>query len=114
VTTTTSGELTPDKPAPGRPFEELRSTGLLWLINRVVFHPRGYALALHRVDGQITGWSLLGDGCEVWRFDNNEDKEFAAVEELFRATTDAALRRADAAARPPSTRSRQITPPGQR
>ena len=56
-----------------RPFNELRDTGLLWLINRVVFHPRGYALALHYADpdpgptgGTATGWSLLGDGTEPW------------------------------------------------
>ncbi|MGX1513979.1 hypothetical protein [Streptomyces collinus] len=48
----------PDTPA--RRFSELRSTGLLWLINRVVFHPRGLALALHCDEGgQAYGWSLL-------------------------------------------------------
>jgi hypothetical protein len=48
-------------------FEELRSTGLLWLINASVFHPRGCALALVYRDGQgepPTGWTLIsaGDG----------------------------------------------------
>jgi hypothetical protein len=49
------------------PIEDLADTGLLWLINRVVFHPRGWALALH-IDtyGKATGWSLLGDGIEPW------------------------------------------------
>lgn len=32
---------------PCRPFDDLRPSGLLWLINRVVFHPWGMALALH-------------------------------------------------------------------
>lgn len=51
----------------GRPFHELRDEGLLWLVNRVVFHPRGYALALHLDDnGAATGWSILGDGTEPW------------------------------------------------
>lgn len=51
----------------GRPFAELRDTGLLWLINRVVFHPRGYALGLHfDLDLNCIGWSLLGDGSEPW------------------------------------------------
>lgn len=73
-----------DQPNTGRPFEELRSTGLLWLVNRVVFHPRGYALAFHRVDGQITGWSLQGDGSEPWTFGcGDEDRHFTAVEALF-------------------------------
>lgn len=66
-----------------RPFEDLRSTGLLWLINRVVFHPRGFALALHREDGEIVGWSLMGDGTEVWVFDGDEEQHFSDVEALF-------------------------------
>jgi hypothetical protein len=54
-----------------RPFAELRDSGLLWLLNRVVFHPRGYALALHFEGaapelGECTGWSLMGDGSEPW------------------------------------------------
>ena len=52
-----------------RPFEDLRDSGLLWLINRAVFHPRGFALALTITDGgQATGWSLLGDGSEPWQY----------------------------------------------
>jgi len=52
-----------------RPFSDLRSSGLLWLINATVFHPRGYALALHFDDeGNAVGWSLMGDGSEVWQF----------------------------------------------
>jgi len=51
-----------------RPLAELRSSGLLWLINRVVFHPQGLALAVVEDDtGTITGWSLVGDGNEpMW------------------------------------------------
>jgi hypothetical protein len=73
-----------------RPFEDLRSTGLLWLINRIVFHPRGYALALHRDDdGTITGWSMLGDGSDLWRFDQDADKEsFAIVTAYFNGITE--------------------------
>lgn len=48
-----------------RSFAEFRDSGLLWLVNRVVFHPRGYALAFHFDDeGVVTGWSLLGNGSE--------------------------------------------------
>lgn len=55
-----------------RPFSDLRDTGLLWLINRTVLHPRGYALALNYeepMDGdEPTGWSLMGDGSEPWQY----------------------------------------------
>jgi hypothetical protein len=63
-----------------RPWEDLKSSGLLWLINRVVFHPRGYALGLHREGGEIVGWSLMGDGTEVWQFNGPEDESFAAAQ----------------------------------
>ncbi|MDX2694959.1 hypothetical protein [Streptomyces ipomoeae] len=59
-----------------QPLSELRSSGLLWLINRVVFHPRGLALALYQEeDGQITGWQLLtaGEG-EPFSFTNRDDE----------------------------------------
>jgi hypothetical protein len=57
----------------GRPLGELRSSGLLWLINTVVFHPRGFALALHVDDsGAVTGWSLQGDGTEAWTFADHQ------------------------------------------
>lgn len=68
---------------PPRLFEELRSAGLLWLINRVVFHPRGFALALVKRDGEIVGWTLQGDGSEVWQFNGDEDESFEAVAETL-------------------------------
>jgi YD repeat-containing protein len=68
-----------------RPFSELPGTGLLWLINRVVFHPRGWALAFHYDDrGELLGWSLIGDGAEVWSMDpKGEDETFAKVQALL-------------------------------
>lgn len=83
-----------------RPFRDLRESGLLWLINRVVLHPRGYALALHYPDGvqsEIgpTGWSLMGDGSEPWTMGDpseadrakygakTEDELFALIKELL-------------------------------
>lgn len=63
-----------------RPWEELRSSGLLWLINRVVFHPRGFALAVVRREGEIVGWKLQGDGTEPWAFNGDEDKLFARAQ----------------------------------
>lgn len=64
-----------------RPFSELSDSGLLWLINRVVFHPRGFALTMHRdgIDGACVGWSLQGDGSEVWSFGEGEDDLFDKV-----------------------------------
>lgn len=44
---------------------DLRRDGLLWLINRCVFHPRGYALGYDEENGSF--W-LLGDGHEPWQF----------------------------------------------
>lgn len=42
-----------------RPLLELSESGLLWLINRVVFHPRGLALALYQEGDEARGWKLL-------------------------------------------------------
>ncbi|MEV1013767.1 hypothetical protein AB0I89_23740 [Micromonospora sp. NPDC049801] len=75
--------MAPDEP--GRPFGELSETGLLWLINATVFHPRGYALALHADStGTVTGWSLMGDGSEPWRFADDMNEQFAAAEQTLR------------------------------
>lgn len=56
-----------------RPFSALRDSGLLWLVNRELFHPRGYALGLHMRDGVARGWTLSGDGSEAWRFEDGVD-----------------------------------------
>jgi len=50
-------------PAPERAaysFEQLADTGVLWMLNRVLFHPRGFALALDSADGESEprGWSV--------------------------------------------------------
>ena len=61
----------------GRPLSELSEAGLLWLINRVVFHPRGLSLYVHRTpDSQVVGWSLQGDGTDVPAFEEGVDEEF--------------------------------------
>lgn len=75
-------------PNTGRPFADLGTTGLLWLINRTTFHPRGFALGIEfNENGQAIGWRLFGDGSEQWTFgaDVDEDAKFAAVERLFAA-----------------------------
>jgi hypothetical protein len=75
-------EVPPPEDGP-MPLSALRDHGMLWLINRVVFHPRGVALAL-AVDenGDVDGWELYGIGDEPWRYDDSvaEDDRFAAAE----------------------------------
>lgn len=76
------------EPIEVRPLGDLRASGLLWLINRQVFHPRGYALALviNEADESASGWRLIGDGGEVWWFDPDVDLEmFAAAEATLSA-----------------------------
>jgi len=71
-----------------RPFRELmEDTGLLWLINRMVFHPRGFALALVFADDERhepVGWQLVGNGTQVWVYD---PAELATEAERFAAAT---------------------------
>lgn len=68
--------LSADPAAPARPFVQLKEEGLLWLINKAVFHPRGFALVLH-VDrhGNGIGWSLGGDGTEAWKMGDDIDED---------------------------------------
>lgn len=65
-----------------RPFVDLSASGVLWAINRVLFHPRGYAFTI-QVDeaGNATGWYIQGDGEEVWTMpEDQEDALHAAFE----------------------------------
>lgn len=68
-----------------RSFTELSPSGLLWLINAAVFHPRGFALAITVRDGEAIGWDIQGDGTEPWRYANNMDHRFAAAEATLAA-----------------------------
>lgn len=76
-------------PVPAQGFAEFREAGLLWLVNKVVFHPRGFALAFDVADdGAVTGWKMLGDGREVWSFTEADDDEgFAAVRSFLATVT---------------------------
>lgn len=79
-----------------RPFKDLSDSGLLWLINRTVFHPRGYALALTVAgDGEATGWSLLGDGSEPWQYGevDVENDKFRQAEATLKDSARPAPRR---------------------
>ena len=70
-----------------RPWVDLFDTGVLWAINRTLFHPRGFGLAVETdaATGAVIGWSLHGDGSEPWKFEDNEmeDARFAAFEALL-------------------------------
>ncbi|WP_371579464.1 hypothetical protein [Streptomyces sp. NBC_01314] len=59
-----------------QPLGALRESGLLWLINRIAFHPRGLALALNQEEGgDITGWQLLAaEEGEPFSFTNRDDE----------------------------------------
>lgn len=81
----TATERTPGE-AEIRTWDDLRDSGMLWLINRQVFHPRGFALALVQVDGQIIGWRLLGHGQEPCAFAGSEDEWFAAAQATLAAS----------------------------
>lgn len=61
---------------------DLRADGVLWAVNRALFHPRGFALAVDTESGELT---LLGDGSEVWQYASPvvEDAHFADFEALL-------------------------------
>lgn len=70
-------------------------TGLLWMINQVIFHPRGYAMYIS-LDGEgvATGWGVMGNGRERWAFvdddpktQDNLDQKFSAFRELLKTAT---------------------------
>jgi hypothetical protein len=57
---------------------DMTEDGLLWAINKVLFHPRGFALAY---DPDIRGFQLLGDGSEAWQFEaDTDDAKFKQFE----------------------------------
>lgn len=61
---------------------DLVESGLLWLINRQVFHPRGFALSR---DPDTNTFYLNGDGADVWSYaeDIGENAKLRRVEALF-------------------------------
>ena len=60
---------------------DLHQDGILWLINRMAFHPRGFALA---VDPETHEFFLQGNGDECFVFTPEDDDEgFEAVEMMF-------------------------------
>lgn len=70
-----------------RPLLELSESGLLWLINRVAFHPRGLALALYQEGDEALGWKLItaAEG-EPFAFPESTDNEgYRRAEATLRA-----------------------------
>lgn len=60
-----------------REFSELKSSGLLWLMNRTVFHPRGFALAFvfdPNISTEPLAWKLLGDGITPWEMGDTDEE----------------------------------------
>ncbi|GGQ48744.1 hypothetical protein [Streptomyces asoensis] len=66
---------------------ELSESGLLWLINRTVFHPRGLALALYQEGDEALGWKLLtAPSGEPFTFPETVDNDgFRRAEATIRA-----------------------------
>lgn len=60
---------------------DLQRDGLLWLVNRSVFHPRGYALGYDPGDGSF---HLLGNGGEPWSFGGDGTGETVYLEAVKR------------------------------
>lgn len=58
---------------------DLRGDSLLWLINRVVFHPRGYALSY---DTDTGDFHLIGEGTEPWVFPGDGSEESAHLQRI--------------------------------
>jgi hypothetical protein len=63
----------------GMPLDDLHSSGMLWYINRVAFHPHGLALAVTYDEAGVPSWSIGGDGSEIWRFDSVTDDTYFAM-----------------------------------
>lgn len=73
--------------------ENLRNSGLLWLINTSVFHPRGYALFLsipteeEKAEGHVESFGFWGDGTEPYSFGDSTEEEFTALERVLSSVT---------------------------
>lgn len=77
--------MTVPEPTPD-PVVDLRADGVLWMVNKTVFHPRGFALAIDTETGVLT---LMGDGTEPWTYEHSiEDECFAAFTALLARASD--------------------------
>lgn len=72
------------------PMSTFRDAGLLWIINKQVFHPHGLALSLEFDDnGTVTAWSVWKDN-EPWGFTPEDDNEsFNKLQEFLKELEEA-------------------------
>lgn len=63
---------------------DLHDDGILWMLNRTVFHPRGFAAGFDPVTGNF---QIFGDGTESWNYaesmEQAENERFRAFEALL-------------------------------
>lgn len=60
---------------------DIINDGVLWYINRLCFHPRGFALSY---DITEKTFALMGNGSEVWTFSSDvDDDKFIVINKLF-------------------------------
>ena len=70
------------------PLNELINKGILWYINRVAFHPRGYALSLTKDNDSILGWNIIGDGTSIFAMsEEQDDNRFVDFENFLKEIT---------------------------
>jgi hypothetical protein len=66
--------------------QSLRPSGLLWLINRMVFHPRGFMLGEVTLEDGGVAFTLQGDGSEPFYFPPElEDELFVLAQTTLAA-----------------------------
>lgn len=70
-----------------------RDDGILWMLNRTVFHPRGFALG---IDPEASELYLYGDGTEAWIY--TLDEEGSTEQDLFQKFEAMLARRREMAA----------------
>jgi len=65
-------------------FNDLERSGLLWMMNRYIFHPRGFTFGLVPDEhGNIIGWTVLGEGKECLGFTKHMDDMGFLASETF-------------------------------
>lgn len=67
------------------PLSDIRTRGLLAVLNAEYFHPRGYALSLVLEDGgeDPIGFQVWGDGSEPWTYGDPIDDKLAAYHDML-------------------------------
>lgn len=66
-----------------RPWSDLLDSGLLWLINTSVLHPRGWSMEPVYEARKAVGWRLRGNGRDPIQYTGNDTDVFARVQSLL-------------------------------